>query len=198
MAAWLRGPGAEPIEDGVVPAIVSYLRMLARITLATLCTAQVALAQRMPDRILSGREIIGQRPVTNAAASSAAANSSGAFALEALGGTAGSLVGMGIVSVASNCDVEDLACTLLTVGAGGALSAVGATVGTTLVARQTGSHRSVPGAFLGSVAGTGVGMGVHYLLNRGSDRNLGDKVVVPIFAIAQGVFAAWGSRLVGR
>ena len=32
------------------------------------------------------------------------------------------------------------------VGAGGALSAIGAAVGTTLVARQTGSRRSVPGA----------------------------------------------------
>ena len=126
------------------------------------------------------------------------ANSPGAFVLEAAGGTAGSLAGMGIVAVASKCGVEDLACTLLTVGAGGALSAIGATVGTTLVARQTGSNRSVPGALLGSVVGTGVGLGVHYLLNRNSDRNLGDKVVVPIFALAQGVFAAWGSRLLGR
>jgi hypothetical protein len=67
-----------------------------------------------------------------------------------------------------------------------------------LVARQTGSHRSVPGALVGSIVGTGVGLGVHYLLNRESDRNLGDKVVVPIFALAQGIFAAWGSRLAGR
>ena len=126
------------------------------------------------------------------------ANSSQAFVLEALGGTAGSLVGMGVVAIASNCGVEDLACTLLTVGAGGALAAIGATAGTTLVARATGSHRSIPGALLGSVVGTGVGLGVHYLLNRESDRNLGDKVVVPIFALAQGVFAAWGSRLIGR
>jgi hypothetical protein len=126
------------------------------------------------------------------------ANTSQAFVLESLGGTAGSLVGMGVTAVASNCGVEDLACTLLTVGAGGALSAIGATAGTTLVARATGSHRSVPGAFLGSIVGTGVGLGVHYLLNRESDRNLGDKVVVPIFALAQGIFAAWGSRLVGR
>ncbi len=118
--------------------------------------------------------------------------------LEALGGTVGSLVGMGIVAAASNCGVEDLGCLLLTVGAGGAVSAIGATVGTTLVARQTGSRRSIPGALLGSVVGTGARLGVHYLLNRESDRNLGDKVVVPIFALSQGIFAAWGSRLVGR
>jgi hypothetical protein len=63
---------------------------------------------------------------------------------------------------------------------------------------RTGNRRSVPGALAGSVVGTGVGLGVHYLLNQGSDRNLGDKVVVPIFALAQGMFAAWGSRVAGR
>lgn len=177
---------------------MSALRTLARITLATFCSAHAALAQQAPNGIPSGREVIGETRLAFTAAASGGANSSGAFVLEAVGGTAGSLVGMGIVAAASNCDVEDLACTLLTVGAGGALSAIGATVGTTLVARQTGSQRSIPGALLGSVVGTGVGMGVHYLLNRGSDRNLGDKVVVPIFALGQGVFAAWGSRLIGR
>jgi len=141
-------------------------------TAATLCFTDVALAQR--------------------------ANGVGSFVLEAAGGTAGSLVGMGVVALASNCGVEDLACTILTVGTGGALGAIGATLGTTLVARQTGSRRSIPGALAGSVVGTGVGLGVHYLLNRGSDRNLGDRVVVPIFSLAQGIFAAWGSRLAGR
>jgi hypothetical protein len=169
-----------------------------RIALTTLCCANVAFAQRAPDRVLPAQGIVGPMRLTNAAAFSGEANSSGAFALEALGGTAGSLVGMGIVAAASNCGVEDLGCLLLTVGAGGAVSAIGATVGTTLVARQTGSQRSIGGALLGSVVGTGAGLGVHYLLNRESDRNLGDKVVVPIFALAQGIFAAWGSRLLGR
>ena len=162
-----------------------------------LCAAKIADAQEMPAVLLPTRAGVSATPMRTLAAGPDA-NSSGAFALEALGGVGGSLVGMGITAVASNCDVEDLACTLLTVGAGGALSAIGAAVGTTLVARQTGSRRSAPGALVGSVVGTGVGLGVHYLLDRESDRNLGDKVVVPIFALAQGIFAAWGSRLAGQ
>jgi hypothetical protein len=124
-------------------------------------------------------------------------DSRGAFALEALGGAAGSLVGFGIVGLTANCGVEDLACVITTVGAGGALGALGATIGTSMVARSTGSRRSVAGAAVGSLVGTGVGLGVHWVLNRNSDRNLGDKIVLPIFVISQGVFAAMGSRLVG-
>jgi hypothetical protein len=120
-----------------------------------------------------------------------------AFILETLGGSAGSLVGMGIVAFRSNCDVEDLRCLLLTVGAGGALGALGATIGTSLTARAMNSPRSTPGAALGAIAGTGVGLGVHWLLNNSSDRNLGDKIVVPIFVISQGLFATLGSRVFG-
>ena len=173
-------------------------RFFTLIVLASLCFAHATQAQAVSTILLPIRAGVSASlpPATRAAG--AAANSSSAFALEALGGVAGSLAGMGLTAAASNCDVEDLACIILTVGAGGALSAIGAAAGTTLVARQTGSRRSIPGALAGSVVGTGVGLGVHYLLNRESDRNLGDKVVVPIFAIAQGVFAAWGSRLAGR
>jgi hypothetical protein len=176
---------------------VCVFRILIALILISSCLRQTAYAQEL-SLLRQPPAGFGANLPTGILASGPAANSSGAFALEALGGIAGSLTGMGVVAVASNCDVEDLACTLLTVGAGGALSAVGATVGTTLVARQTGSHRSIPGALVGSVVGTGVGLGVHYLLNRESDRNLGDKVVVPIFAVAQGIFAAWGSRMAGR
>jgi hypothetical protein len=123
----------------------------------------------------------------------------GAFVIEALGGSAGSLIGIGLVGVASRCGVEDLRCILLTVGAGGALGAIGATVGTSLAARYTESERSLGGAAAGAVVGTGVGLGVHYLLNRNSDRNLGDKIVVPIFVLSQGILSAVGSRiLAGR
>jgi hypothetical protein len=121
-----------------------------------------------------------------------------AFILETLGGSVGSLAGIAIVGLASNCDVEDLRCILLTVGAGGALGAAGATIGTSLAARATNAPRSVAGAALGSVVGTGVGLGVHWLLNRSSDRNLGDKIVVPIFVVSQGLFATLGSRALGR
>jgi hypothetical protein len=38
---------------------------------------------------------------------------------------------------------------------------------------------------------------VHWLLNEGTDRNLDDAVVIPIFAVSQGVLAALGSRWLG-
>jgi hypothetical protein len=60
------------------------------------------------------------------------------------------------------------------------------------------SPRSAGGAALGAVVGTGVGLGVHWLLNSNSDRNLGDKIVVPIFVLSQGVFATLGSRALAR
>jgi len=116
---------------------------------------------------------------------------------EALGGSLGSLAGIAVVGLSAGCGHENLECVILRVGAGGAVGAVGATVGTELAARYTGSKRSVLGAALGAVVGTGVGLGIHALLNQNSDRNLGDPIVVPIFVIAQGAFAAIGSRVLG-
>jgi hypothetical protein len=121
-----------------------------------------------------------------------------AFAVEALGGMAGSLTGIAIVGLSTRCGVEDLACIITKVGAGGALGAVGATAGTIIAARAMRSPSSIGGALLGSVVGTGVGLGVHWLFNRSSDRNLGDAIVVPIFVVAQGAFAALGSRALAR
>jgi len=122
-----------------------------------------------------------------------------AFAIEAFGGSFGSLVGIGVVGLVSDCDVEDLGCLILSVGAGGMMGAVGATIGTSLAARATNSPRSIPGAALGAVVGTGVGLGVHYLLNRATDRNFDDAAaVVPIFVLSQGIGSAIGSRLLGR
>jgi hypothetical protein len=124
-------------------------------------------------------------------------NSSGSLVVEALGGSVGSLLGVGAIALTS-CHGDDLGCSIIRVGAGGVAGAVGATIGTTLAARYTNSRRSVVGAALGAVVGTGVGLGVHYAFNRNSDRNLGDAVVVPIFVLSQGTFAAIGSRMLGR
>jgi hypothetical protein len=132
------------------------------------------------------------------APSTRAADDPRAFLLEALGGSVGSLVGIGIVGLTANCGIDDLACVITSVGAGGALGVVGATIGTVLMAQYTGADRSALGALLGAVVGTGAGLGVHYLVNRASDRNLGDAVVIPIFVLAQGTFAAIGSRVIGR
>ncbi len=124
-------------------------------------------------------------------------DSPGALLLESAGGSAGSFVAMGAVLLLSTCDIDDLGCEILTVGASGLAGIAGATIGTMLTARYTGAQRSVAGAALGAAVGTGVGLGVHYLLNNNSDRNLGDAVTIPIFAISQGTLAAIGSRVVG-
>lgn len=122
----------------------------------------------------------------------------GAYFLEALGGSAGSFIGMGLVGLVSNCGVDDLVCLLKTVGAGGVAGVVGATIGVSLVARATGSKRSIPGAVLGAVVGTGLGVLIHIALDRGTDRNLDDVIVIPIFTVSQGTIAALGSRLLGK
>ena len=130
-------------------------------------------------------------------AATPAPNTSGAFVVEVLGGSVGSLVGIGAIALTS-CHGDDLGCSIIRVGAGGVAGAIGATIGTTIAARYTGSRRTVVGAALGAVVGTGAGLGVHYAFNRNSDRNLGDAVIVPIFVLSQGTFAAIGSRVVGR
>ena len=122
-----------------------------------------------------------------------------AFAIEAAAGSVGSLVGIGIVGLAHKCGVEDLACLLLKAGASGATGALGASLATYAAAGYTGSPRSFGGALLGAVVGTGVGMGVHWLLNKGTERNLDDPwVVVPVFTLGQGIVSAVGSRLLGK
>ena len=122
-----------------------------------------------------------------------------AFTIEAAAGSVGSLVGIAIVGLSHKCGVEDLACLIMKAGASGATGAIGATLGTYAAAGYTGSPRSLGGAALGAVVGTGVGLGVHWLLNRASDRNFDDPyAVVPIFTLSQGIVSAIGSRLLGR
>ena len=148
-----------------------------------LCTAAITLAVACAEAQSAGRQ---------------SKRDPGAYLLEALGGTAGSFVGMGLVGLVSNCGVDDLVCLLKTVGAGGVAGVVGATVGVSLVARATGSRRSIAGAALGAVVGTGLGVLIHIGLDRGTDRNLDDVIVIPIFTVSQGTIAALGSRLLGK
>lgn len=148
--------------------------------------------------LLLGIAVTPSPALAQRAAPSGAGTRAGNFVIEAGAGALGSLVGIGIVGLASSCGVEDLACIITTVGAGGVLGAVGATVGVSIAARHTGAPHSLIGAALGAVVGTGAGLGIHWLLNRSSDRNLGDAVVVPIFVVAQGVGAAVGGRAGGR
>ena len=132
-----------------------------------------------------------------AAAPGIVSDSPSALVLEVVGASAGSFIGIGAVRLLKACGVDDMRCDFVMFGAEMVAGVAGATAGTMLTARYTGSRRSVGGATLGAALGTGVGLGVHYLLNNNSDRNLDDAVVIPIFAISQGVFAALGSRLLG-
>lgn len=165
--------------------------------LAALATHE-AQAQRFDHDRLSVARSAADAPANGLVAQAPAREDGGPFILEALGGSLGSLVGIGVVGLTSRCGVDDLACGITSVGVGGVLGVVGATVGTLVVARYQESPRSAVGAVLGGLVGTGVGLGVHYILNNNSDRNLGDAVVVPIFVLSQGVLAAVGSRVVGR
>jgi len=172
------------------------LRWLSLVAVASMSVAVSANAQRVPISATSVPGLVASSRHIQAAApfvrSQEATRSS--VLLEALGGSLGSAAGMSLVLLASNCGVEDLACEIVTVGVAGVAGVVGATLGTALVARQSGARHSATGAATGAILGTGIGLGVHYLLNRNSDRNLGDMVVVPIFAISQGIFAAIGGR----
>ena len=173
-------------------------RQLSYAITAALAIGHVAVAQT-PAGVTYRSVHVPQysRTESRAASSAVQPNGGGAFLVEALGGSLGSLAGIAVVGLSAGCGHENLECVILRVGAGGAVGAVGATVGTELAARYTGSKRSVLGAALGAVVGTGVGLGIHALLNQNSDRNLGDPIVVPIFVIAQGAFAAIGSRVLG-
>jgi hypothetical protein len=165
----------------------------------TLVQSATAAAQSAVQRPTPPRSASASHAITGITATAPAPNTSGAFVIEAVGGSLGSLAGMGLlVALTKACDTDDLACVITKVGAGGAIGVAGATVGTTFAARHTGSDRSVLGAALGGVVGTGAGLGIHWLLNRGTANNLGDWIVVPIFTLSQGTFAAAGSRLLGR
>jgi hypothetical protein len=173
-------------------------RQLSAAIATVVATAQLAFAQTPAGVTHQSAGVVRDAPrVLRSVSSAAAPNSGGAFFVEALGGSLGSLVGVGIVGLSAACGHEDLGCVIYTVGAGGIVGALGATIGTEVAARYTGSKRSVLGAALGAAVGTGVGLGIHALVNRNSDRNLGDPIVVPIFVIAQGTFAAIGSRMLG-
>ncbi|HET9426133.1 MAG TPA: hypothetical protein VFO55_12230 [Gemmatimonadaceae bacterium] len=147
--------------------------------------------------VASPAEAQSRAAFTASAPAGPAADSRGAFVVEAAGGALGALAGIGAVLLTSRCDVEDLGCGIISIGSAGLVGVIGATAGTTLAARGTGSRSSIGGAIAGSVLGTGVSLGVHYLLNRNSDRNVGDAITLPIFVIGQGVGAALGSRVIG-
>lgn len=123
-----------------------------------------------------------------------------AFTVEALGGTAGSLagVGLGLVIARANdrCGSEDLACDLRQAATTGAASVVGATAGTYLVGRAANTEPSFAGSLIGAVAGAAAGVGVIHLLTEETQLARNNATLVVAYSVTQGIVAALGSRIV--
>jgi len=121
-----------------------------------------------------------------------------AFAIEAAGGTVGSIVGvtLGIaIAQIDDCDSEDLACLLAGLSVGGAGGVVGAALGTVLAGRQFNTRPSTAGAIVGSLAGLAAGVGVVHLLTEEANMRLERVGSVLVFSVTQGLVTAIGSRI---
>ena len=124
-----------------------------------------------------------------------------AFAIETLGGTAGSALGVGaglLISRATNeCQSEeDLECQLRQAATTGLVSVVGATAGTYLVGRAANAEPSFAGSLIGALAGAAAGVGVIHLLTEEANVSSNNTTLVVAYSLTQGVVAALGSRIV--
>jgi phosphate/sulfate permease len=119
-----------------------------------------------------------------------------AFAIEAAGGVAGSLIGFGVVLLGDDdCDVEDLGCHLERAFLGIALGTLGSAAGTYLAGRAFDTRPSGAGATLGAVVGAAAGIGAWHLFTEELDLVNRTEAAVVVYALTQGVMAALGSRL---
>ena len=121
-----------------------------------------------------------------------------AFAIEAAGGTIGSLAGVALglaVAKVDSCDSEDLSCILSGISVGGLGGVIGATLGTVVVGRSAGTRPSAVGAFVGSLIGVAAGVGVVHLITEEASTRLGRVGSVLVFSTSQGLVTALGSRI---
>jgi hypothetical protein len=122
-----------------------------------------------------------------------------AFAAEAAGGAigsaAGAVVGL-VISRQSSCGVEDLACTIKSLGVAGVGSFVGAAAGALLAGRAADSNPSLIGAVLGSAVGVVAGVAVVHGLTEEVNLRLEKPLTVAVYSITHGIVTAIGSRLV--
>jgi hypothetical protein len=122
-----------------------------------------------------------------------------AYAVEAAGGTIGSVAGAVVglaISRPDRCGVDDLACTIQGLGAAGIGSVIGATAGTVIAGRRIGSRPSGFGAFAGSVAGAVAGVALVHAMTEEANLKLEQPATVIVYSVTQGLLAAIGSRLV--
>jgi uncharacterized membrane protein YfcA len=123
-----------------------------------------------------------------------------AFAVEAVGGVVGSLVGVGagllIANAVNACESEDLVCDIRRVTTTGVASIAGATLGTVVAGRTADTQPSTLGAFLGALAGTAAGVGMVHLLTEETKIARNNATLVVAYSVTQGIVAAVGSRIV--
>src|SRR5262245_41826684 len=121
-----------------------------------------------------------------------------AFAVEALGATAGSALGFGAIYLSrrDECEVEDLSCNLENAAAGVAVGTIGSAVGAYVSGRVFDTQPSGVGAALGAVAGAAAGLGMWHLFTE--ELNLVNKsgAATATYVVTQGIVTALGSRLV--
>jgi hypothetical protein len=122
-----------------------------------------------------------------------------AFVVEALGGSAGSALGIGlglVIAKPGGCPSnDDIACILRRLGAVGIIAVAGTTVGTVVAGRWAGTDPSIVGALLGAAVGAAAGIGLEHLITEEMNQSLGDAGAVVLFSVSQGILAAAGSRL---
>jgi hypothetical protein len=120
-----------------------------------------------------------------------------AWAIEAAGGSVGSLVGFGVGALMArgDCEAEDLECYLDAVGRVLLTASAGATLGTWGLGKATDTEPSLVGAALGSLAGALAGAGVIKLIDEASSNSDAGGGAVIGFSIAQGAVTALGSRI---
>lgn len=134
---------------------------------------------------------------TSASAQGAPSTSArAAFAVEATGGTLGSLAGIGFVAATNICDTEEIGCVI---GAVSLSTAVGAALGTYTAGRAFGTRPSTAGAVVGAAAGALAGAGVLHLATEelGIVGKNGAGAWLS-YSVTQGAVTALGSRLARR
>jgi hypothetical protein len=153
---------------------------------------------RLPSILIAMLAGLAAVTPANADAQRAAPSAASAFAIEAAGGTVGSIAGLTLglaVARIDDCDSEDLACLLSGLSVGGVGGVIGATLGTVLVGRRFNTRPSTAGAIVGSLAGAAAGIGVVHLLTEEANMRLERVGSVLVFSVTQGLVTAIGSRI---
>lgn len=125
-----------------------------------------------------------------------------AFAIEATGATAGSLLAVVAAHQVANrihgaCPVEDLGCLIRRIGLTGAASVAGAAGGGYVTGRIGGTHPSGAGSVLGAVVGVGAGAGALHLIGENLDIHSRPTLAIT-YAVVQGLSTALLSRALAR